>query len=203
MKVEFTLRYGFGGPETRAIEAARDIDRIYLHDRITAPEAQRAGLAYIKRVYLSEGSPLYEYRDAGAVEGFRQVLGDQGTALPAEELGLVIDTAVQRLRAWGAVLQMDESGAGWCDVWAVLRDGTSPICRAMHAKQVSVRVAADEVRYHKSLTPEGMRRHLEETQPRLETMALEGDLPGMARLRRILPPYHLGCRTRVKLALDR
>jgi hypothetical protein len=199
--VEIVFRIGFGGPEQRVLDLADQIDLFFLDERITDPEAQRAGLAYLKKVWLEDGTPLFERRYPVAVEGFREVLGPQAATIPHDELGLIIDTAVQRLRAWAAVLQMDTAGADWLETFAIMREGTSVTCRAMHKKLISVPTAAEEVRYHMGLAPEGLRRHLEQTQARMEEAALAGDLPTMIRLRRALPPYHVGCRTRVKMAL--
>lgn len=185
----------------REFQLAEKFDHIWVDHRVTDPGAQRRALSY----FLKHGpdGPGFFTGVPRVVEGFRAAIGTQAADIPSCELVLAMRSLLQRMRNWAAVFQLEASGVKWCEIFAVTEEGQShsSICKALHQKVFSVGIAADEVRYLAGLAPGEYGALLASAQPEVLELAEAGDLEGLATLRRLTPPFHPGCRSRVKLAL--
>ncbi len=191
----------WGGPERRVLDFAVDADQFYFGKYIDNPEVRRRAMRVLREQYLERGAALFGDGAADAVAAFRRALDQELRSLGDVQIQRIVDTSVQRLRCWAGVQQLQEAGARWAQIWAVLDARTSEICREMHGRIVPVDQAAAEVERLAGLTPEKFDQHLRSNRPEVDAVRLEGT-GVLARKRCLLPPYHPRCRTRLKMALS-
>ncbi len=188
----------WGGPDQRVLDFSARLDNFYISKYLDNPEAQRAAFRVLREQYLEQGAGLFG-SDPGARKAFRDALGGALADLDDRQIARIVDTSVMRLRSWAAVQQLAESGATWAQVWAVLDNKTSAICREMHGRVFRVDAAAAEVKLLAGLSPSAFAATVSNAD---EAVVRREGLAGLQARNQLLPPYHPNCRTRVKLALE-
>jgi hypothetical protein len=189
----------WGGPEQRVLDFSVDADQFYFGKFIDNPEARRRAMQALRDQWLDKGAGLFGRADPEAVQAFQLEMQTALRQLDKSQIRRIADTSVQRLRCWAGVHQLQEAGARWAQVWAVLDGRTSEICREMHGRVISVADLADEVDYLSKLGPEQFDRHLGINRPEAAAIRLEG-VGSLKAQRSLTPPYHPSCRTRLILS---
>ncbi len=188
------LAWTWGGPEVRVLNFSSQLDQFFLSKFITNQDAQAKALAFLREQYLEKGSGLFGRSDPNMLKAFRNALGEELAGLDERQIQRIVDTGVQRLRAWAAVQQLQEAGVVYAEIWAILDQRTSAICREMHGRVIKVADAVAEIDRLSGLSPAAFAAQLAPLDPRL--VRLQGSAG------QLLPPYHPHCRSLVKMALE-
>lgn len=192
----------WGGAEQRVLSFSGRLDQHFFGKYLDNDDARRRAMRVLKEQWLDKGAGLFGRAAPEAITAFRAELDQELRMLDSSQIQRITDTTVQRLRNWANVQQLAEAGATWATVWAILDGRTSAICREMHGRKIKVAAASAEVDYLSGLTPEQFEAHLKKSGALSAETVRAGGVDSLAARGQLLPPYHVRCRTRLKLSLE-
>lgn len=192
----------WGGAEQRVLSFSGRLDQHFFSKYLDNDDARRRAMRVLKEQWLDKGAGLFGRADPEAVTAFRAELDQELRMLDSSQIQRITDTTVQRLRNWANVQQLSEAGATWATVWAILDGRTSAICREMHGRKIRVATAVEEVSYLSGLTPDQFEAHLKKSGALSAEAVRAGGVDSLATRGQMVPPYHVSCRTRLKLSLE-
>ncbi|MBU4278185.1 MAG: hypothetical protein KKC30_15700 [Proteobacteria bacterium] len=192
----------WGGAEQRVLNFSGRLDQHFFSKYLDNDDARRRAMRVLKEQWLDKGAGLFGRADPEAITAFRAELDQELRMLDSSQIQRITDTTVQRLRNWANVQQLAEAGATWATVWAILDGRTSAICREMHGRKIKVAAATAEVDYLSGLTPDQFESHLKKSGALSAETVRAGGVDSLATRGQMVPPYHVSCRTRLKLSLE-
>ncbi len=181
----------FGGADVRAVDFLTKLDSLYISKYIQNPDAVNVVTEFLKEQYLEGGAGLFGRTAPETLQGFRDLFSQKLSDLEDWQLRRITDTAVQRVRNWAHVSQLNDAGA--VNLKIIEMPGCCDFCDTMNGKTISVPNAYQKMSEQMDMTPEEYIEDLKANPPTLDRIQSSID-QGM------LPPWHPHCRGRVIIA---
>lgn len=178
--------------DKRAMEFLAQLDKFYLGKFITDDDTKKRILDFLNTFYLENGEAIGDNKEM--IKKFRETFTNT-MQLENWKIRRIIDTSVNRLRAWGSINYMSQAQENNYEIVEVLDRITCPHCRAMNARVFSVKKAKTQIT---STINSGVDSNLP---PFITTLpiadvesAKTSDLESKGFL---MPPFHPHCRGRL------
>jgi SPP1 gp7 family putative phage head morphogenesis protein len=178
--------------DKRAMEFLAKLDSFYLGKFITDEDTKKRVLDFLNTFYLENGEAIGDNKEM--IKKFKETFAST-LQLESWKIRRIIDTSVNRLRAWGNLNYMSQAQENSYQIVEVLDRITCPHCRAMNARVFSVKTAKSQIT---STIKNGVDSNLP---PFITTLpiadvesAKSSDLESKGFL---MPPFHPHCRGRL------
>ncbi len=180
--------------DKRSLNFMTRLERHYLSKFIFNQNTEKQVLDFLQTQFLENGDGLFGRTSRDAIQTLQALAVDRLESLTEYEAERIINTGVQRMRAWANIGQMSDSGVRVAEIFNPSPE--SEICKFMvnEVKYLPVGEARKAVDELSQLTPRQFAGRLRKITP--EEIASEG-IVSATRNGYGFPTYHPNCATRL------
>ncbi|HUF02802.1 MAG TPA: hypothetical protein VMM38_01360 [Aridibacter sp.] len=198
-----------GGPDRRSIQFIGELDHFYF-SKFADNTSKPLRKFFVER-YFEDGAALFGRESSEELEDFRRVMGERFKNLTDRQTKTIVQTAVQRIRNWGHIGSLSQTGTKKARVVATLDSRTTELCRELDGKIIRVAVAQDAIErlnrlepgeFAKEMYESGIGKAISKDPVNTIRKFLEDDgktiSDKLVATGRGFPPFHPNCRTRLE-----
>ncbi|MFQ5629456.1 MAG: hypothetical protein ACE5I1_11895 [bacterium] len=189
------VQFSFDALDTRTMNFMRRVDRFYLSKWIFNEPTEKQVLDFMKEQYLEKGAGIFGRTNADNIAEVISLATDMVEPLTAFEARRIVDTAVQRMRNWGNIGELDEAGFKTARYFNPSPE--AEICKWITVPPNNIIVIADARQAVDDLTrlsPDNFANKLK--QVTLDNVRFQG-VDSAVRAGLAIPPLHPHCHTRL------
>lgn len=189
------IQFSFDTIDQRTLGFMQRVDRFYLSKWIYNEPTEKQVLDFMKEQYLAYGEGLFGRGNQDTIDTVIALSVDRLEPLTRYEANRIVDTAVQRMRNWGNIGQLDEAGFRTARYYNPSPE--AEICKWITTPPNDVMIIADArqaVDELSQLSPQAYADKLK--QGTLDNVRLQG-VNAAVQNGLAIPPLHPHCHTRL------
>jgi hypothetical protein len=181
-------------PDKRAIKFLNSLDDFHVSKYLKNKPVRKHMLEFLKNEHL-------EGRTAKVNSFIKKFKNELGT-LSKSQVENIVNSSVSRIRSWGHIRQLSETGTSIAVISEVMDSITCPICREMDGKEFRVSAADYKVRELSTMSPDEYVEQVYDNAPSgwksdPTRYAREHSMADFIANDMVSPPFHARCRGRI------